>query len=106
MSLREIPEKRGCAGRWLVSSGVVCLLLAGLCVASGFITTIIGMRAAFQSLQTSPATPVAPESQRFTEVASVPSFFVFPLAAVGVFLLIIGVIVSASKRCRARKRDE
>ena len=53
MNPNELPSTKAHATRWLVWSGVICLLLAGLCMATSFIVTFVGMGTSFHTLQNS-----------------------------------------------------
>lgn len=81
----ETPRTRPI--RWLVWSGVICLVLAALC----FAATVLGMLVTFSAIGRSP-TVSAEQVARGISIAMLPAAAVVPLGVVGILLLVLGLV--------------
>jgi len=81
------PKTRGT--RWAIWSGIVCLLLAVLCV----IATVAGMIVSFNNVASDANTPSAEELAAGISRSMIPFYGAIPLGLAGVVLLVIGFLV-------------
>lgn len=74
--------------RWAFWAGIVCLLVAALCV----VITVVGMILAFQTVDRGPGTPAPEDLGQGISNALIPSCAAVPVGLAGVILVIVGLV--------------
>ena len=86
-STSAATKTRAC--RWLVWSGVACLVLAGLCMAASVLVIMVGMLHSLSSDEVLRPSEIARE----ISIAIIPSALMIPLGVLGILLLILGFVI-------------
>ena len=94
----ESPPSAGgppktCAARWLVRSGVTCLLAAALCMAASFLMTLWGMLVDFDAIVRSLPPPAPSEVARYISYSMIVFSPALPLGLVGILLLVSRLVI-------------
>lgn len=84
----RLGAKRTTSTRWLLYAGGCLLLLAVVCVA----TTVLGMMRTFSEVAAAESANPADLAQGIAW-AVIPSFAAFPLAVLGIVLLVLGFAI-------------